>query len=120
MSQIKVLLGITVINLSLLAVFASPIEPFGSSAIDAIFSRKENAIVLFLDDSEASTNLLSIATAFAEDTPGDVSISYILKESNADHFTRFSQHIGIDVSETPKLLVIVARKDRYLYKGEPI
>lgn len=104
----------------LLAVLAvatsSDVVPFGEGAVNTIFKEKKDAVILFFngDGQEVQDAFASAANADSSDKLYTV----VDNSANADHFKRFSEYLGVDVTSTPVVVFLREIKNKYV-SSEP-
>lgn len=91
--------------------------PFDNSAIEKIFQNKKSALFLFASDNDASTNAKSAFKALDE---AGTDVVLTVSESNDGHglFDRLAEYVGVNTQETPQILYLGEKQDKYIFEGE--
>lgn len=97
--------------------YSTEVVTFGEGAVNSIFKEKKEAIILF-----SNGNGDELQGAFAEAASSDESgrlYTVVDNVANADHFRRFAEYLGVNVEETPKILLLKEARNKYL-SSEPV
>lgn len=89
---------------------SSGVLPFGEAVVNAIFKEKKDAILLFTNGD--GQNVLDGFAAAADDS--DTLYSVVDDGANSDHFKRFAEYLGVDVSSTPVVVFIKEARTKFL------
>ncbi len=96
---------------------AADVVTFGEGAVNSIFKEKKEAVILFTngdgDDVQAA-----FTDAAAADESGRL-YTVVDNAANGDHFRRFAEYLGVDVSATPKVVLLKEARNKYL-SGESV
>lgn len=100
----------------LLAVLAlassSEVLAFGETAVNAIFKEKKEALVLFFDGDGQEVQDGFAGAAAADES--DRLYTVVDNTANSDHFRRFSEYLGVDVTSTPVVVLLREARNKYL------
>lgn len=103
-----------------LSLTQAEVLPFDNNAIEKIFQNKSPALFLFTNDNEESA---AAKTALNElDAEGTDGVILTLSDSNDGHglFDRLGEYLGVDVKNSPKVLFMGEKTDKYNFDGEAI
>ena len=92
--------------------------PFDNTAIEKIFQQKNPALFLFTNDNEACG---AAKAAFEElDAAGTDNVILTVSDANDGHglFDRLGEYLGVDVKNSPKVLFMGDKTDKYNFNGE--
>lgn len=110
----KLTIGLLLISLAT----ASSVLTFGETAVNSIFKDKSDALILFIDNGEQSQKAFAAIEDFSAEGHPEFIITFLNKETNQDHFTRFSQYIGANVETLPQLIYMAAASKKFKFEGE--
>lgn len=115
MAGTKTLVALLVV----LLVANSEIIPFDNNAIEKIFQQKSPALFLFTSDNDAST---AAKAAFTEFDEAGSPVILTLSDANDGHglFERLAEYLGVDTKNTPAVLFMGDKNDKYNFDGEEI
>lgn len=103
--------------LVVLLVANSEVIPFDNNAIEKVFQQKNPALFLFTSSNDASAAAKTAFAEFDETTP-----NVILTVSDPDDghglFDRLAEYLGVDVKNTPAILYMGDKNDKYNFEGE--
>jgi protein disulfide-isomerase A1 len=102
-----------VLLLALVVLAASTeVVVFGEGAVNAIFKEKKEALVLFTDGNGQEVQDAFAAAAAADQS--DRLYTTVDNGANADHFRRFGEYLGVNVAETPVVVLLKEAKNKFL------
>eukprot|EP00178_Gracilaria_changii_P017967 TRINITY_DN5128_c0_g3_i1.p1 TRINITY_DN5128_c0_g3~~TRINITY_DN5128_c0_g3_i1.p1 ORF type:complete len:130 (-),score=15.03 TRINITY_DN5128_c0_g3_i1:465-854(-) len=91
--------------------------PFDNNAIEKVFQQKNPALFLFTSSNDASAAAKAAFAEFDETSP-----SVILTVSDPDDghglFDRLAEYLGVDAKNTPAILYMGDKNDKYNFEGE--
>lgn len=97
--------------------YSAEVVTFGEGAVNSIFKEKKEALILF-----SNANGDEVQASFAEAASADDSgrlYTVVDNGANADHFRRFAEYLGVNVAETPKVVLLREARNKYL-STEPV
>jgi len=95
---------------------AAEVVAFGEGPVNSIFKEKKEALILFSNDDGQDVQDAFAAAAAVDDS--DRLYTVVDNAANADHFRRFAEYLGVDVAETPKVVLLKEARNKYLSPEE--
>ena len=107
-----------IVSLLLVAAF-SEVIPFNNDAIEKVFKETADALFLFVGDEEAEVSALEAFKEYDTTSPG---FHLILSSKNDGHglYERLAEYLGVDISETPKVLFLSSKGAKYRFDAEEV
>lgn len=104
----------TLIILISIALASAAVVPFDNAAVEKVFKEKVPTLFLFLSENTESIAAFEALKAFDETNP-EILLTTSSSEDGHGFFDRLAEYLGVDVSETPKIIYMGAAQEKYQY-----
>lgn len=105
--------------LAIVLIVNTEVIPFDNTAIEKVFQQKNPALFLFTSDNAASKNARAALTEYDE-AGSSVVLTVSDPEDGHGLFDRLAEYLGVDPKNTPTILFMGDKADKYFFDSEEI